>query len=85
MNDACNRSRCCVHLCVIARPPARVHRCSSQLARQPITCAAPRCHRDALAAAQMLNRTLVLPTSWCWCDYDWTPHVLERCKIRWVG
>jgi hypothetical protein len=30
----------------------------------------------------MLNRTLVLPTSWCWCDYDWTPHVLERCKIR---
>lgn len=38
--------------------------------------------RDALAAARMLNRTLVLPTSWCWCDYDWTPHVLERCKIR---
>ncbi|EFN57248.1 expressed protein [Chlorella variabilis] len=38
--------------------------------------------RDALAAARMLNRTLVLPTSWCWCDYDWTPHVLEKCKIR---
>ena len=30
----------------------------------------------------MLNRTLVLPTSWCYCDYDWTPHVLEKCKIR---
>ncbi|KAI3434762.1 hypothetical protein D9Q98_002822 [Chlorella vulgaris] len=39
-------------------------------------------YRDALAAARMLNRTLVLPTSWCWCDFDWTPHVLERCKIR---
>ena len=38
--------------------------------------------RDALAAARMLNRTLVLPTSWCYCDYDWTPHVLEKCKIR---
>ena len=41
--------------------------------------------RDALAAARMLNRTLVLPTSWCWCDYDWTPHVLEKCKIRYRG
>jgi hypothetical protein len=38
--------------------------------------------RDALAASAMLNRTLVLPTSWCYCDYDWTPHVLEKCKIR---
>jgi hypothetical protein len=32
--------------------------------------------------ARLLNRTLVLPASWCWCDYDWTPHVVERCKIR---
>ncbi|KAL4446836.1 hypothetical protein ABPG77_008080 [Micractinium sp. CCAP 211/92] len=38
--------------------------------------------RDALAVARMLNRTLVLPTSWCWCDYDWTPHIVEKCKIR---
>ncbi|KAL4447981.1 hypothetical protein ABPG75_005200 [Micractinium tetrahymenae] len=38
--------------------------------------------RDALAAAVMLNRTVVLAKSWCWCDYDWTPHVLEKCKIR---
>ena len=41
--------------------------------------------RDALAAGSMLNRTVVLPTSWCWCDYDWTPDVLEKCKIRCGG
>ncbi len=46
--------------------------------------ALPLC-RDALAAATMLNRTLVLPTSWCWCEYDWTPDVLESCKIKWVA
>ena len=40
------------------------------------------CRRDALATARMLNRILVLPKSWCYCDYDWTPHVLEKCKIR---
>lgn len=33
----------------------------------------------------MLNRTVVLAKSWCWCDYDWTPHVLEKCKIRWAA
>ncbi|KAL4434049.1 hypothetical protein ABPG75_000490 [Micractinium tetrahymenae] len=38
--------------------------------------------RDALAVSKMLNRTLVLPKSWCWCDYDWTPHIVEKCKIR---
>ena len=41
--------------------------------------------RDALAAARMLGRALVLPRSWCWCDYDWTPDVLESCKIRCGG
>lgn len=32
---------------------------------------------EALAVAAMTNRTVVLPTSWAWCDYDHTPHVLE--------
>ncbi|KAI7836257.1 hypothetical protein COHA_009847 [Chlorella ohadii] len=36
--------------------------------------------RDALAAATMLNHTLVLPTSWCWCEYDWTPDVPEAVR-----
>jgi hypothetical protein len=42
----------------------------------------PAPYREALAASAMLNRALVLPASWCYCDYDWTPHVLEKCKIR---
>ncbi|EFN51102.1 hypothetical protein CHLNCDRAFT_141437 [Chlorella variabilis] len=37
---------------------------------------------DALAAARMLRRTLVLPASWCWCDMDWSPAVLQTCTIR---
>lgn len=47
-----------------------------------VPASAPPACSDALAAAVMLNRTVVLPRSWCWCDYDWTPHVLEKCKIR---
>ncbi|KAL4422581.1 hypothetical protein ABPG75_008778 [Micractinium tetrahymenae] len=38
--------------------------------------------RDALAAARMLGRVLVLPTLWCWCDYDEHPLILESCRIR---
>ncbi len=39
--------------------------------------------RDALAAAAILGRTVVLPQLWCWCDSDEHPHILERCRIRW--
>ncbi|KAL4437974.1 hypothetical protein ABPG77_004195 [Micractinium sp. CCAP 211/92] len=38
--------------------------------------------RDALAAAAILGRTVVLPQLWCWCDSDEHPHILERCRIR---
>eukprot|EP00887_Chlorella_sp_A99_P002045 scaffold18.g2045.t1 len=37
---------------------------------------------EALAVAAMTNRTVVLPQSWCWCDYDHVPHVLETCHLR---
>ena len=32
---------------------------------------------EALALAAATNRTVVLPQSWCWCDYDHVPHVME--------
>ena len=35
--------------------------------------------RDALAAARMLGRAVVLPTLWCWCDYDEGPDILQTC------
>jgi hypothetical protein len=38
--------------------------------------------RDALAAARMLGRTLLLPTFLCWCDLDESPDVLEACRIK---
>ena len=38
--------------------------------------------RDALAAARMLGRTLIVPPVWCWCDYDEHPHILYRCRIK---
>jgi hypothetical protein len=41
--------------------------------------------RDALAAARMLNRTLLLPRLWCWCDFDESPDVLETCRIKCVA
>lgn len=39
-------------------------------------------YRDALAVASVLNRTLVLPPSWCWCDYDQTSNVLIECRYQ---
>lgn len=38
--------------------------------------------RDALAAATILGRTVLLPQLWCWCDSDEHPHILMRCRIR---
>ncbi|KAL4425654.1 hypothetical protein ABPG75_009670 [Micractinium tetrahymenae] len=38
--------------------------------------------RDALAAAKILGRTVLLPQLWCWCDSDEHPHILMRCRIR---
>jgi len=35
-----------------------------------------------MAAARMLNRTLVVPKLWCWCDQDEHPHILMRCRIK---
>ena len=44
----------------------------------------PGMRREALAAARMLGRTLVLPTLWCWCDYDEVPNsgILDTCLIK---
>lgn len=39
-------------------------------------------YRDALAVAAALNRIVVLPPSWCWCDYDQTSSVLVECRIE---
>ncbi|KAI3429416.1 hypothetical protein D9Q98_005511 [Chlorella vulgaris] len=35
--------------------------------------------RDALAAATMLGRAVVLPKLWCWCDYHEGPDILRTC------
>jgi hypothetical protein len=30
----------------------------------------------------MLNRTLVLPQFWCWCDHDFHADQIEKCRIK---
>ncbi len=89
MGSACAhpaaQSRTCtvtraVHLCTLrtSRPTALCKQGASH--QQPSLLWSPHCRRDALAAARMLNRTLVLPTSWCWCDYDWVREWLPSCS-----
>ncbi|PSC68599.1 glycosyltransferase family 77 [Micractinium conductrix] len=38
--------------------------------------------RDAMAVARMLGRAVVLPTLWCWCDFDESPDIMETCRIK---
>ena len=37
--------------------------------------------RDAAAMALVLNRTLILPRVWAWCDSDNSPSVLATCAF----
>lgn len=37
--------------------------------------------RDAAAAARTLNRTLILPKLWAWCDSD-QPTIMQHCSME---
>lgn len=36
---------------------------------------------EGLALAHALNRTVVFPKLWCWCDFDWYAVVLDGCAM----
>lgn len=36
---------------------------------------------EASAVAHALNRTIVFPRFWCWCDFDWYAVVLDGCSM----
>lgn len=36
---------------------------------------------EASAVAYALNRTIVFPRFWCWCDFDWYAVVLDGCSM----
>jgi hypothetical protein len=36
---------------------------------------------EAAAMATALNRTIVFPKFWCWCDFDWYAVVLDGCAM----
>ena len=36
---------------------------------------------EAVAMAHALNRTIVFPKFYCWCDFDWYAVVLDGCAM----
>eukprot|EP00892_Ulva_mutabilis_P003418 jgi/Ulvmu1/1448/UM011_0178.1 len=36
---------------------------------------------EAMAMAHALNRTIIFPKLWCWCDFDWYAVVLDGCAM----
>jgi hypothetical protein len=38
--------------------------------------------RDAAAMAIALNRTLILPKVWAWCDSDHAPTIMAACSFE---
>jgi hypothetical protein len=36
---------------------------------------------EASAMATALNRTVIFPTFYCWCDFDWYAVVLDGCAM----
>jgi hypothetical protein len=77
---------CLLLPCVLAKQGCYIgSTCSRQLACASLTgplpdwpVSPPLC-RDALAAATMLGRAVVLPKLWCWCDYHEGPDILRTC------
>jgi hypothetical protein len=87
----CGWLLCLLLPCVLAKQGCCIgSTCSRQLACASLTgslpdwpVSPPLC-RDALAAATMLGRAVVLPKLWCWCDFDEVPDsgILETCRIK---